>query len=343
MGNSFSAKQIPDLSGKTAIVTGANTGIGLSTCFYLAEKNARVILACRNEVKAKAAIDTIKNRLMSSGKSQAEVDTAKLEFLQLNLSDLNSCVKAAEDALAGNGIEKVKTLDILINNAGIMTTPYELTKQGVESQWGTNHLGHFVWTMLLLPVMSGKGRIVNLSSEGHRLSYGSELCTLQQVLPEAEETQEGQKKEAERIYSPVYAYGHSKLSNVLFSNWLARKRPNLFVMSLHPGIIATELGRSIGKTYGIIIQKIYDIFSPYVLKTADQGCITTLYAATSPDIEINNYSGKYLVPQGKLGSALSAAGDLKLQDKLWELSLEIVKRKLGNDMVNRIKKNAGVV
>ncbi|KAI9144614.1 hypothetical protein BKA69DRAFT_810488 [Paraphysoderma sedebokerense] len=341
MGNGFSSERIPDLSGKTAIVTGANTGIGLSTCFYLAERNARVILACRNETKAKAAIDTIKQRLAKSGKSQAEVDAAKLEFLPLDLTDLNSCVKAAEDVLAGNGVQKVEKLDMLINNAGIMATPYELTKQGVESQWGTNHLGHFVWTMLLLPIVPEKGRIVNVSSEAHRQSYKFKLCTLQQMLPEVEEAQEGQKKEAEKIYSPINAYGHSKLSNVLFSNWLAAKRPNLYVMSLHPGVIATELARNIGKSYGNTIQKIYDTVGPYILKSADQGCVTTLYAATSPDIETNNYSGKYLVPQGKLGSAISAAGDVKLQEGLWELSLDIVKRKLGEDMVNRIKKNAG--
>ncbi|KAI9136731.1 hypothetical protein BKA69DRAFT_1128817 [Paraphysoderma sedebokerense] len=293
--------------------------------------------------KAQTAIEIIRKRLIESGRSQAEADSAKLEFLQLDLTDLNSCVKAAENALAGNSIGKVDNLDILINNAGIMTTPYELTKQGVESQWGTNHLGHFVWTMLLLPVIPEKGRIVNLSSIAHRQSYKSKLCTLQQILPEAEETKDGRKKEAERIYSPVYAYGHSKLSNILFSNWLAAKRPDLLVMSLHPGVIATELYRNIGRYYGSVVQMIYETLVRFFLKNADKGCITTLYAATSPDIETKHYSGKYLVPQGKLGSAISAAGDVKLQEGLWELSLEIVKRKLGEEMVNRIKKNAGVL
>ncbi|KAI9136732.1 hypothetical protein BKA69DRAFT_1033310, partial [Paraphysoderma sedebokerense] len=314
----------------TAIVTGANTGIGLSTCFYLAEKNARVILACRNEVKANSAIEIIRKRLVASGKSQAEADSAKLEFLQLDLTDLNSCVKAAENVLAGTGIEKVEKLDLLINNAGIMTTPYELTKQGVESQWGTNHLGHFVWTMLLLPVIPKQGRIV--------------IC-LQSLTDShiSSKTKDGQKKEAEKIYSPINAYGHSKLSNILFSNWLAARRPDLFVMSLHPGVIATELSRNIGRHYGTAAQKIYEALGPYLLKNADQGCITTLYAATSPDVETKNYSGKYLVPPGKLGSPISAVNEVKLQEGLWDLSLEVVRRKLGEDMVNTIRKNAGIL
>ncbi len=207
------------LTGKTVIITGANTGIGLETAVDLAKRGARVILACRNAEKGKAAVEEVKKR--------SDNFNAVL-FAQLDLASLQSVRDFSSKML-----ETEPQIDILINNAGIMIPPYTKTEDGFEIQFGVNHLAHFLLTNLLLERMkeSPAARIVNVSSLAHQ--YGKiNFDDLQ----------------SEVSYSRVWAYSQSKLANVIFTRSLAarlRDSPNVTTYSLHPGSVDTELQRHV--------------------------------------------------------------------------------------------------
>ena len=204
------------LDGKTVIITGANTGIGLETAVDLAKRNARVILACRSVERGEKAAVEVRKR--------SNNDNAV--FRQLDLASLESVRK-----FAGKILEEEPRIDILINNAGVMALPERnLTKDGFEMQFGTNHLGHFLLTNLLLDRIkeAPSARIVNVSSMGH--SFGH---------------LDFDNLNSERSYSQWVAYGTSKLANIVFTRALAKHLEGTRVTanSLHPGAIDTELGR----------------------------------------------------------------------------------------------------
>ncbi len=249
-----------DLDGRVAAVTGASGGLGLETARALAARGAHVVLAARSVDKLDAAVGTIR----------AEFPDASLSTVVLDLADVASCRRAANDVLVS-----VDQLDLLINNAGVMCTPFGRTADGFETQIGTNHLGHMAWTIPLMDLLTqhGGGRIVNLSSAGHR--FGD--VDLDDLDFER------------RPYDPWTGYGASKTANVLFSVELERRLGPLGVhaLAVHPGGIHTDLGRHMTPELLGEIQDRIAQSNPggFDWKTIPQGAATTVWAATTPDYD----------------------------------------------------------
>ncbi|KNE62949.1 hypothetical protein AMAG_08124 [Allomyces macrogynus ATCC 38327] len=336
MGNGFSTNDIPNLEGKTYLVTGANTGIGYQTALYLAKNKGKVILACRSADKAHAAMDAIRAKLKADGTTH----DPQLDFLELDLGSLKQVATAARSVVA-----KGEKIDALINNAGIMAVPYRLTQDGLESQFGTNHMGHFVFTMLVLPVVpKNTGRIVNLTSLLHYYSYSFGLGTLEQVFvdPAAPKPADGEKHPSEAVYSPSLAYGQSKLCNMLFTKYLASKQPHLRVFAVHPGVVDTNLHHHVQESYSGVVGKAYTALAKVVGKKPVNGARTSLAAATSPQLDQDPPkvpSGSYFEPYGEVAEPSAFAKDPALQQRLWEMSIELVRRTLGEETVKEIERN----
>lgn len=287
----FSPAHMPDLAGTTAIVTGANAGIGLVTARELAAKGASVVMACRN---------------VSAGKAAAVDIAGDVRVEELDLASLQS-VRAFADRWRG-------PLDLLINNAGVMNPPtYRETADGHELMFGTNHLGHFALTGLLLPTLlhSTHARVVTVSSIAHH--GGTEKVLL------------ANPKDG---YKPEPYYGNSKLANLLFGLELGRRaaRTGLVSTMAHPGICATNLVASPdGMGANRLIRATAPYFMPLIFQSAEKGANATLYAATL------GAPGSYTGPQkrgesrGPIGPArLSAyAQDSDLAAKLWDLSEDL--------------------
>jgi NAD(P)-dependent dehydrogenase (short-subunit alcohol dehydrogenase family) len=266
---------LPDLRGKTALVTGANSGLGLETSRALASRGAHVILACRGADKAQAAMASIRER----------VPNASLEALSLDLSNLLSVRAAATAFKAAHA-----TLDLLINNAGVMTLPYGKTRDGFEMLFGTNHLGHFALTGLLLDVLRATpgARVVTVSSVAHK----SGRLALDDLHWER------------RKYSRGGAYGQSKLANLMFMLELDRRlrRAGIDVLSVaaHPGYAATNIvfGGSAATPSPLrrIWNRLAAIGNLMLAQPAALGALPTLYAATAPGMS----GGEYVGPHGPL-------------------------------------------
>ncbi|KAK3132607.1 hypothetical protein QOZ80_6AG0525100 [Eleusine coracana subsp. coracana] len=285
-------------AGLTAIVTGASSGIGAETARTLALRGAHVVMAVRSLPAAQALRDDV----------LAQVPEAKIDVMELNLSSM-----ASVRAFASEFIAKGLPLNILINNAGVMAIPFALSKDGIEMQLATNHVGHFLLTHLLLDTMKKtshetnvEGRIVNVSSEGHRFAY-----------------QEGirfEKINDESVYSSIGAYGQSKLANILHANELARRFKeegvNITANSLHPGSIITNLLR-----HHSILDVIHRTLGKLVLKNAQQGAATSCYVALHP--QVKGVSGKYFCDSNQYEPS-EKAKDISLAKKLWDFSIELI-------------------
>lgn len=300
--NKWTTKDIPDQTGRIAIVTGANSGTGYETVKALASKGAHVVMGCRNLEKA----ETAKNTILS------ELPEASLEIIQLDLSDLQS-VRNFVDEFS----KKHQSLDLLINNAGIMTTPYRKTVDEFELQLGTNHFGHFALTGLLIDkiIATENSRIVTMSSVAHAMGK-----------------MDYEDLNWEKSYSRTGAYGRSKLANLLFTYELQRKldeRGNK-TMSLasHPGWTKTNLqstGLRLGGGY--LFRAVLKIGNNLFAQKSWQGALPMLYAATDPEAE----SGAYYGPDGrgewkgypKLAKSSEASYNTESAKKLWELSKEL--------------------
>lgn len=285
------------LDGKTVIITGANTGIGLETAVDLASRGGRVIMACRSLDRGNAALLQVKNR----------ANTNNVNLMQLDLSSLDSVEKFAEEFR-----QKESRLDILINNAGIMAVPKSTTQDGFESQIGVNHLGHFLLTNLLLDMLeeSGPGsRVVSVSSLAHRRGLNFNISDLMME---------------DKPYDKWEQYGNSKLANVLFTKELSNhvKDSGVTTYALHPGVILTELGRSLDspaeKLFAILAQ-----FTPfrYVLKTPTEGAQTTICCAVSEDLA--DESGQYYADCAVSPLLVPQASDEALAKQLWEVSMKL--------------------
>jgi NAD(P)-dependent dehydrogenase (short-subunit alcohol dehydrogenase family) len=291
-----SADTIPDLSGKTAFVTGATGGIGLETARMLANAGAYVILAGRNAEKGIAAMRDI----------AAGAPKGKIEFERCDMADLADVAAAAARTMATHA-----SIDILINNAGVMMPPKrQRTADGFELQFGTNHLGHFALTGHLLPMLrSSNARIVNVSSnaaQGGKINFAD--------------------LQGEARYSPMGAYAQSKLANLLFGHRLQQLSDsegwNLTVQAAHPGFAATGLipsgmGQSLsGRIAGFI--------SGFVAQSASDGALPTVAAATEPSLPKLSYIG----PDGRGGwrgkpiavKLPKTAEDHETARRLWEVS-----------------------
>jgi NAD(P)-dependent dehydrogenase (short-subunit alcohol dehydrogenase family) len=294
----WTTSDIPDQSGRVAIVTGANTGLGYHTAAALAQTGAHVVLAVRNLEKGNLALARI----------VAAYPSADVTLAQLDLSSLAS-VRAAAVSLR----KAYPRIDLLINNAGVMWTPKQVTDDGFEMQFGTNHLGHFALTGLLLdnllPVRGS--RVVTVSSMGHRLRAAIHFDDLQW----------------EHSYDRVAAYGQSKLANLLFTYELQRRlahhQTNTIAVAAHPGASSTELGRSVPA----LMKPLFALAGTVLFQGAAMGSLPTLRAATDPDVE----GGQYYGPDGlgeqrghpKLVSSSAQSHDEDLQRRLWTVSEEL--------------------
>ncbi len=298
----WTADDMPDLSGKTIIVTGGNSGIGFEAVKQFVRKGAHVVLACRDMEKARAAIASL----------TSEHRTASLEPMQLDLASLESVRGFAAAFLAGH-----KTLDVLCNNAGVMALPYRKTADGFEMQFGTNHLGHFALTGLLLdPLLATPAaRVVNVSSGAHRMG-SIHFDDLQW----------------ERSYRKWAAYGQSKLANLLFTYELQRKLTAAsaapITVACHPGYAATNLQaagpRMEGSTW---MESLSELGNRIAAQSAAMGALPTLYAATAPAVR----GGDYIGPDGfgelwghpKKVPSNTRSHDTAVAAKLWEVSEQL--------------------
>ena len=262
----FTTADIPTLAGKTMLVTGANSGLGLETAKALAGKGAHVVLACRDQAKGRAAEASIRTTHPS----------ASTELLALDLASLAD-IRRAADELKGRHAR----LDVLVNNAGVMALPYRRTADGFEMQIGTNHLGHFALTGLLLDrlLATPGARVVTVSSGFHRLG------SIRFDDPNWE-----------RGYAKWPAYGQSKVANLLFAYELQRKLAakgvDAISVAAHPGYAATNLQTAGPKMEGArLVEWISDIGNRIFAQSAAAGALPSLYAATMPDVRGGDYWG----------------------------------------------------
>ncbi|KAF5537739.1 alcohol dehydrogenase Bli-4 [Fusarium mexicanum] len=294
-GVSFSPdKDIPDLSGKVILVTGGNTGLGFEVIYQLSKhKPKHIYLAARSEEKANEAIKTLREKNPNAG---------PITFLQLDLGSLAS-IKAA----AASFRSMSDRLDILINNAGIMAVPEGLTEDGYEIQFGTNHLGPALFTALLLPTLkataaiSTDARVIFLSSELENMAPKNSYLfdELKTTLPK---------------FSTWTRYGQSKLAAVHYAQALANHNPDLKVVSIHPGVIATNLSGPVVRDYNFLMAALFKVAMKFVTVSIEEGTLNHLWTATSPDVK----SGVFYFPVGVQGKGSSLSKDTKLRDQLWE-------------------------
>ncbi|GLV34203.1 uncharacterized protein CBL_00133 [Carabus blaptoides fortunei] len=290
--------------GKTAVITGGNAGIGKETTLDLYRRGCRVIMLCRDQEKAKLAIEDIKTQC-------AEVENVgELTLLRLDLGDLSSVRACAKEIL-----ENETHIHLLINNAGIFGCPQLKTKDGYDIHFGTNHLGHFLLTMLLLPTIfkSAPARIINVSSVAHKLPYYGRKIHFEDIHYE------------KRRYRINSSYGQSKLANVMFTKELARRLKeanieNITVHSLHPGIIASELGRHFDM-YLRGFSWLWKHCSNWILMTPKQGAQTTLYCALDP--KLAEETGGYY-ENCSAASPASFSYNVEACKRLWDISLNSV-------------------
>jgi NAD(P)-dependent dehydrogenase (short-subunit alcohol dehydrogenase family) len=261
----WTEKDIPDQTGTTVLITGANSGLGLRSAEALAAKGATVLMACRNAAKAATALESV--RAKATGPAP--------EVVSLDLASLAS-VRECASALA----ERLDHLDVLMNNAGIMAVPRSTTVDGFESQLGTNHLGHFALTGLLLPTLlaAPEPRVVTVSSNAHKFGR----MRFDDLFFERGR------------YSRWRAYGQTKLANLLFSSELQRRaviaRTALTAAAAHPGYTATNL--TSGPAAGAAVLKPFLALSDRLVGQPDHmGALPQLYAATMPDVLADDYWG----------------------------------------------------
>ncbi|MFD7653312.1 oxidoreductase [Actinosynnema sp. NPDC059797] len=292
---------IPDQTGRTALVTGANSGLGLRTAEVLGAKGARVLLACRSPERGQRALE----RVLAAG--------AKAELVRLDLADLSSVRAAAAEVRERTG----DALDVLVNNAGVMAVPLGRTADGFERQFGTNHLGHAALTWLLVPALRTRpgARVVTVSSLAHQAG------AIDFADPDYEV----------RRYSAWRAYAQSKLANLLFSRELARRaaKAGLDVTSVaaHPGTTATELSANTARARGNPLLGLGAKVVNALCQSTEQGALPQLYAATAPDVEPGGYYG----PDGFRGlrgypapaRSTAAARDELAASRLWDLTAEL--------------------
>ncbi|MEV5610164.1 oxidoreductase [Streptomyces sp. NPDC052225] len=295
----WNASDIPDQSGRTAVVTGANSGIGYVTARELARAGARVVLACRSERRGTEARDRIRT----------EVPHADAEFAPLDLGDLTS----VRDFAAARGGQ---ALDLLVNNAGVMALPYGRTADGFERQFGVNHLGHFALTGLLLPNLleASAPRVVTVASGLHALA-NLDIGDLN----------------SERQYRRWVAYARSKTANLLYVHELARRAAatgaDLIAAAAHPGYAATSLQtRGVRMEGRKAAERFVEVGNRFFAQPADQGALPTLYAATAPDVRPDGFYGpRFLMWRGAPAGSWRAPWTLNdaAGERLWAASEQL--------------------
>lgn len=298
MSEKWTTERIPDQTGRTAVVTGANSGLGLVSARELARRGATVVLACRDAEKGTAALEAI---------SQA-APGARLELADLDLGSLASVQAFAERLRSTHD-----GLDLLVNNAGVMAPPRRVTADGFELQFGTNHLGHFALTGRLIAAMEGRtdARVVTLSSNAHKMGR-IDFDDLQ----------------SERGYSRWRAYGQSKLADLMFALELDRRLraagSSVKSLAAHPGYAATNLQSAAVPTVDRLVMAVTNVL---MAQSAERGALPSLYAATEPGLE----GGTYVGPDGigefrghpRSVSPTRAARDEAVAARLWTVSEQL--------------------
>jgi NAD(P)-dependent dehydrogenase (short-subunit alcohol dehydrogenase family) len=297
----WSTADIPDLTGRRALVTGATSGLGYETALELLRHGAEVLIAARNEEKAARTAATLAQR---SGREPT--------IVPLDLADLTTVEKAADELT-----KTLDKLDLLVNNAGVMATPYRQTTDGFELQLGTNHLGHFALTARLLPLLlkAPSSRVVTVSSFMHKTVRNVTATDFRQPA---------------QGYSKWIAYGRSKLANLLFMLELDRRARaagvNLVSAAAHPGYAATHLQAAGRELAGQEFQaKLMAGATRLVAQSAAAGAWPSLYAATYPDLRPGSYVGPgFFEYRGapKIVLPTRTAQDPELAKQLWEASVE---------------------
>ncbi|MBN9755356.1 putative oxidoreductase/Short-chain dehydrogenase [Pseudonocardia sp. Ae406_Ps2] len=292
MNQPWTEQHIPDQHGRVAVVTGANVGLGFETARMLAEHGARVVLAVRDIEKGRQAAAR-----MGGDVGVQALDLTSLESVSIAAAELRATYPR---------------IDLLINNAGVMYTPKQTTADGFELQFGTNHLGHFALTNLLLerllPVPGS--RVVTVSSTGHRIRAAIHFDDLQW----------------ERSYSRSAAYGQSKLANLMFTYELQRRlapHGTTLAVAAHPGVSNTELARNTPAALRVPMGWL----APLLTQTPEMGALPTVRAATDPGV----LGGQYYGPGGRgeirgyptLVSSSDASHDHAVQQRLWTVSEEL--------------------
>ncbi|MEU8631922.1 SDR family NAD(P)-dependent oxidoreductase [Amycolatopsis sp. NPDC048633] len=294
MGENWTERDVPSQQGRVAVITGANTGLGFDTAKVLAERGATVVLAVRDVEKGKRA----------AARLGANADVTVQE---LDLGSLDS-VRAAAADLHGT----LPKIDLLINNAGVMYPPKQTTRDGFELQFGTNHLGHFAFTGLLLDLLLpvADSRVVTVASIAHRIRASIHFDDLQW----------------ENSYDRVAAYGQAKLANLMFAYELQRRlAPHGTTTSIaaHPGVARTELMRN----SPAIARTLFPVVAPLFTQSSERGALPTLRAATDPAA----LGGQYYGPAGPGGyrgrpqvvTSTPQSYDAGIQRRLWTVSEEL--------------------
>lgn len=279
------------MKGKTVVITGGNAGIGKATALALAKKGAEIVITSRSEIKAKEAVAEIKK---SSGND-------KVDYVSIDLSSQKSVREAAEELKA-----QYPKIDVLINNAGCYVSDLQLNEDGLEMQFATNHLGHFLLTNLILENVkaAGKARIINLASIAHK---STRELNLDDINYEKEE------------YGGWKSYSRSKYCNILFTNELAKrlKKDGITVNSVHPGGVRTEIAEKNANWFtklGWIVMK------PFMV-TVEEGAKTSIHLASSPEVE--GETGGYWVKSKKFFSNRPSQEEANWK-ALWKKSEELV-------------------
>jgi len=298
----WTADDIPDCSGRTFIITGGNSGLGYESALAIVRKGGRVVLACRNLGKAGVAVDSLR----------AERRDAEVEAMELDLASLES-VRGFAAAFR----ERHATLDVLLNNAGVMALPLRRTAEGFEMQFGTNHLGHFALTGLLLDLLlAGDGRrVVTVSSTAHKLGW-LRFDDLQW----------------EKGYRKWAAYGQSKIANLYFTYELQRRLEaagaSCIAVAAHPGYAATNLQHAGPRMEGSRLgESVMSFGNRLFSQSAAMGALPQLYAATAPGVG----GGEYFGPDGFMEnwghprrvSSVPRSHDTDAALRLWEVSEEL--------------------
>lgn len=297
----WTTADIGDQTGRTAIITGANTGLGLETAASLAAAGARTVLACRNLDKAAAAREEILRRGA----------TGDVEVLNLDLSDLEAVATAADEAL-----DRFERIDLLINNAGVMIPPLERTAQGHELQFGTNHLGHFAFTGRLIDrvIATENSRVINVSSAAHAIGR-----------------MRWHDLDWTSGYNRLRAYGMSKLANLLFTYELDRRLADAHrsttSLAAHPGSSATELVRYIPGSNVRGLSRVFDLGVKAFAQPADMGALPTLRAAVDPEAQGSEYYGPdgFRELMGHPVRVMSTGRARRTEDwlRLWDVSVDL--------------------
>jgi len=299
----WTADDLPDLTGRTAVVTGANSGLGLATALELARHGADVTLAVRDHAKGTWAQGLI-----------ADQTGTAVSLGRLDLADLASVREFSDSWSASH----TGGLDLLINNAGVMATPHRKTTDGFELQFGTNHLGHFALTGLLLPALVARprSRVVSVSSMAHRMSGGLDLDYLM----------DGHR------HKPWTSYSQSKLANLLFTAELQRRLDAagvpMLALAAHPGYANTNLQSVAPAMAGKTMQaKFMSTGNKLVAQSAEMGALPTLFAATAPGLPGDTYVGPdgFLEMRGfpRIVGRNAAARNASDATRLWDLSEQL--------------------